>query len=49
MSPIDGSVIDGLSTGAGFSMAPAAFGLHAFVLSNSGSLLARHVTTPPRF
>jgi outer membrane protein assembly factor BamB len=47
MSPIDGSVIDGMSTGAGFSMAPAAFGLRAFILSNSGSLLALHVTPPP--
>jgi hypothetical protein len=37
-----------MSTGAGFSMAPAAFGLRAFVLSNSGSLLALHVTPPPR-
>jgi outer membrane protein assembly factor BamB len=47
MSPIDGSVIDGMHTGAGFSMAPAAHGLHAFILSNSGSLLAIHVTPPP--
>jgi hypothetical protein len=28
-------------------MAPAAFGLRAFILSNSGSLLALHVTPPP--
>jgi len=47
MSPIDGSVIDGIHTGAGFSMAPAAYGLRAFILSNSGSLLALHVTPPP--
>jgi hypothetical protein len=47
MSPIDGSVIDGMHTGAGFSMAPAAYGLRAFILSNSGSLLSIHVTPPP--
>jgi outer membrane protein assembly factor BamB len=46
MSPIDGSVIDGMHTGAGFSMAPAVHGLRAFILSNSGSLLALHVTPP---
>lgn len=46
MSPIDGSVIDGIHTGAGFSMAPAAHGLRAFILSNSGSLLSLHVTPP---
>jgi outer membrane protein assembly factor BamB len=49
MSPIDGSVIDGMHTGAGFSMAPAAYGLRAFILSNTGSLLALHVTPPPVF
>lgn len=46
MSPLDGSVIDGIHTGAGFSMAPAAHGLRAFILSNSGSLLSLHVTPP---
>ncbi|HEX4338101.1 MAG TPA: PQQ-binding-like beta-propeller repeat protein [Polyangiaceae bacterium] len=49
MSPIDGSVIDGMHTGAGFSMAPAAYGLKAFILSNTGTLLALHVTPPPVF
>lgn len=47
MSPIDGSVIDGIHTGAGFSMSPAAYGLRAFILSNSGALLSLHVTPPP--
>jgi outer membrane protein assembly factor BamB len=47
MSPIDGSVIDGIHTGAGFSMSPAAYGLRAFILSNSGALLSIHVTPPP--
>jgi len=46
MSPKDGSVIDGMHTGAGFSMAPAVHGLRAFVFSNSGSLLGLHVTPP---
>jgi outer membrane protein assembly factor BamB len=46
MSPIDGSVIDGIHTGAGFSMPPAVHGLRAFILSNSGNLLSFHVTPP---
>jgi outer membrane protein assembly factor BamB len=46
MSPIDGSVIDGIHTGAGFSMAPSVYGLRAFILSNSGSLFSLHVTPP---
>lgn len=46
VSPVDGSVIDGIHTGAGFSMAPAVYGRRAFILSNSGNLLALHVTPP---
>jgi outer membrane protein assembly factor BamB len=46
MSPLDGSVIDGLHTDAGFSQAPAAFGLRAFILTNTGSLLGIHITPP---
>jgi len=46
VSPLDGGVIDGIHTGAGFSMAPAAYGLHAFVLNNSGSILGLYVTPP---
>jgi outer membrane protein assembly factor BamB len=46
MSPIDGSVIDGIHTGAGFSMAPSAYGLRAFILSNSGTIMSLHVTPP---
>jgi outer membrane protein assembly factor BamB len=48
VSPVDGSVIDGIHTGAGFSMAPAVHGLRAFILSNTGNLMALHVT-PPSF
>lgn len=47
LSPRDGSVIDGIHTGAGFSMAAAAHGLRAFVLGNGGNLLSLHVS-PPR-
>ncbi len=46
VSPLDGSVIDGIHTGAGFSMAPAAYGLRAFVLSNTGNLMSLHITPP---
>jgi outer membrane protein assembly factor BamB len=46
VSPIDGAVMDGIHTGAGFSMAPAAHGLRAFILSNSGSVLSLHVSPP---
>ncbi len=46
LSPVDGSVIDGMHTDAGFSMAPAVHGLRAFILSNTGRLLSIHVTPP---
>jgi outer membrane protein assembly factor BamB len=46
MSPLDGGVIDGIYTGGGFSMAPAAHGRRAFILSNAGRLLSLHVTPP---
>jgi len=46
LSPLDGSVIDGIHTGAGFSMPAAVHGLRAFILSNTGSLMALHVTPP---
>jgi len=46
LSPIDGAVIDGIHTGAGFSMAPAVHGHRAFILSNSGDLLSLAVTPP---
>ena len=46
LSPIDGSVIDGIHTGSGLSMAPAVHGTHAFVLQNSGHLLGLHLQGP---
>jgi outer membrane protein assembly factor BamB len=47
-SPIDGALIDGIQTGSGFAMAPAAAGVHAFILSNGGSFLGLTVDPPPR-
>ncbi len=47
LSPIDGSIIDGLHFDQGVSSAPAAHGLRAFVMTNGGSLLSLDVT-PPR-
>lgn len=46
LSPIDGSVIDGIHTGSGLSMAPAAHGKRAFVLANSGHLFGIHLQAP---
>jgi outer membrane protein assembly factor BamB len=46
LSPLGGAIIDGVHTGAGFSMPPVAAGHRAFVLSNSGELLAFSVATP---
>jgi outer membrane protein assembly factor BamB len=46
VSPLDGGVIDGIHTDAGFSMPAAAHGLRAFILSNSGSLFGVHVAPP---
>jgi outer membrane protein assembly factor BamB len=45
-SPLDGALIDGVALGGGFAMTPAAFGLRAFVVSNSGTLLGLHITPP---
>lgn len=47
-SPLDGGVIDGVDTGTGFSMTPAAFGQRAFVVSNGGSLVQVQVAGPVR-
>jgi outer membrane protein assembly factor BamB len=50
-SPLDGGVIDGVQTGSGFAMTPAAFGKRAFVMSNGGQLLRLSITppfTPPK-
>ena len=46
-SPLDGGTIDGITTGNGFAMTPAAYGRRAFVLSNGGTLLGLSVQPPP--
>lgn len=46
LSPIDGSVIDGIHTDLGFSMNPAALGSRAFIVTNGGELLALSVEPP---
>lgn len=46
LSPIKGGLIDGVHTQAGFSMAPAAYGHHAFILSDAGDFLAFTVPSP---
>jgi outer membrane protein assembly factor BamB len=45
-SPLDGAVIDGIDTGTGVAMTPAAFGRRAFVLTNGGTLLGFEVDAP---
>ncbi|MEO6572747.1 MAG: hypothetical protein ABIP89_02825, partial [Polyangiaceae bacterium] len=47
MSPLNGRAIDGIEIGSGFAQTPAAFGTHAFILSNAGTFLEIHVH-PPR-
>jgi outer membrane protein assembly factor BamB len=44
-SPLDGAVIDGIETGGGIAMTPAAYGRRAFVLTNGGALLSLDVET----
>lgn len=46
LSPLNGKVIDGIDLGMSFSMAPAAYGNRAFVLSDGGSWLSLLVTPP---
>jgi outer membrane protein assembly factor BamB len=46
ISPKDGGVIDGIHTGDGVSMTPAAFGARAFAVTNGGKLLALTVASP---
>ncbi len=46
-SPLDGGVIDGIATGNGFAMTPAAYGRRAFVMSNGGGFLGLSVVPPP--
>jgi outer membrane protein assembly factor BamB len=45
-SPLDGAVIDGIDTGSGVAMTPAAYGKRAFVLTNGGWLLGLDVDAP---
>jgi outer membrane protein assembly factor BamB len=46
LSPLDGAVIDGIETGSGFAMTPAAFGRRAYVMTNGGQFLELHVQAP---
>jgi outer membrane protein assembly factor BamB len=46
-SPLDGAVIDGIDTGGGVAMTPAAYGRRAYVLTNEGTLLGLHIQAPP--
>jgi outer membrane protein assembly factor BamB len=45
-SPLDGAVIDGIDTGTGVAMTPAARGKRAFVLTNGGTLLGLDIDPP---
>ncbi|MEZ4226282.1 MAG: PQQ-binding-like beta-propeller repeat protein [Polyangiaceae bacterium] len=47
VSPVDGSVIDGIHMADGSSATPAAFGRRAYVLSNHGDLISLYIA-PPR-
>ena len=47
LSPIDGSIIDGIHMSDGSDSTPAVYGRRAFVLTNNGALLHLHMT-PPR-
>lgn len=47
LSPVDGSVIDGIHMADGTSVTPAVHGRRAFVTTNHGDLIALHVL-PPR-
>jgi outer membrane protein assembly factor BamB len=46
MSPIDGSLIDGLHFDAGISGTPAAHGNRAYTLTNGGTFLAMRINGP---
>ena len=45
-SPLDGAMIDGIETGNGFAMTPAAYGKRAYVMTNGGQLLGFGLQTP---
>jgi outer membrane protein assembly factor BamB len=44
--PLDGGVIDGLYQGGSFAANPAAYGKHAFVISNEGVLFGLTIVPP---
>jgi outer membrane protein assembly factor BamB len=46
ISPLDGSLIDGVHLANGVSMIPAVHGFRAFVMTNGGQFLAMHVAPP---
>lgn len=46
VSPVDGSVIDGIHMVDGSAATPATFGRRAFVLSNHGDLISLYVAPP---
>jgi outer membrane protein assembly factor BamB len=45
-SPLDGGVIDGIDLSGGLSMTPAVMGHHAYVVSNTGTLIGLYVDAP---
>jgi outer membrane protein assembly factor BamB len=47
ISPLDGSVIDGIHMTDGTSVTPAAYGRRAFVTTNGGALLSLYINPPP--
>jgi outer membrane protein assembly factor BamB len=46
VSPLGGELIDGIAIAGGVSMAPAAYGSRAFVLTNGGRFLGLQLTGP---
>jgi outer membrane protein assembly factor BamB len=46
LSPVDGSLIDGIHFDAGAWSTPAAFGRYAYTLTNGGSFLALRIEVP---
>ena len=47
VEPTRGGVIDGIEPGNEIAMTPAAYGRHAFVMTNGGELLGLVVHAPP--
>ena len=46
VSPRNGRVIDGIDLGTGFAQTPAAYGNHAYTLTNAGTLLGIQIEPP---